>query len=121
MKGARGFLLDPRLSSEVEAAVATVLRGQSVLCNEALSLLVAALNGSSAPRGFSLSPCEERVLTCLAVGYSTKEISPALGIQDGTVHRYLNNIYRKLGVHDKTAAVEKYLGMTPIPSLISPK
>jgi len=47
------------------------------------------------------------VLSQLAEGYSNKEIAQNLMIANGTVHKHLKNIYTKLDVHNRTAAVAR--------------
>lgn len=53
----------------------------------------------------SLSPRELEVLRALATGASNKEIAAALGLSDGTVRIHVSNIFAKLDVDDRTAAV----------------
>ncbi len=45
------------------------------------------------------------VLNLLADGLTNGEIAQRLWIAPGTVRRHLENIYEKLGVHTRTAAV----------------
>jgi len=51
-----------------------------------------------------LSPREEEVLSLLARGKSNKEIAGRLSISVRTVERHINNIYRKIGVQNRTEA-----------------
>ena len=51
----------------------------------------------------------ERMLELLAQGAGSKDIAKDLGYQDGTMRVYLHNLYRKLGVANKTAAVIWYM------------
>lgn len=53
----------------------------------------------------SLSSRELEVLRALTSGASNKEIARALGLSDGTVRIHLSNIFGKLDVDDRTAAV----------------
>jgi DNA-binding CsgD family transcriptional regulator len=59
---------------------------------------------ASAPDGL-LTDRETEVLTEVAAGLRNREIAQALWISPGTVRRHLDNIYAKLGVHTRTAAV----------------
>ena len=45
------------------------------------------------------------MIELLAQGKRNKEIASALGIRVDTVEAHLRNIYSKLGVNDRTAAV----------------
>lgn len=56
-----------------------------------------------------LTPREKEILDCLSKGYLDKEIADALGISPWTVHGHVKNIFGKLDVHSRTAAVVKYL------------
>jgi DNA-binding NarL/FixJ family response regulator len=53
----------------------------------------------------ALSPRELEVLRHLASGASNKQIADKLGLADGTVRIHLSNIFGKLEVSDRTAAV----------------
>ncbi|MBO0936463.1 response regulator transcription factor [Fibrella sp. HMF5335] len=53
---------------------------------------------------------EGDILDRLAKGYSHKEVASELFISPTTVRKHIFNIYEKLQVHSKVAAVNKYLG-----------
>jgi DNA-binding CsgD family transcriptional regulator len=59
---------------------------------------------ASAPDGV-LTERETEILTHVAVGLRNREIAQMLWISPGTVRRHLDNIYAKLDVHTRTAAV----------------
>jgi DNA-binding CsgD family transcriptional regulator len=52
-----------------------------------------------------LTPREREVLDLVAEGMTNAQIGAALWISGGTVRRHLENVYGKLGVHTRTAAV----------------
>jgi ATP/maltotriose-dependent transcriptional regulator MalT len=52
-----------------------------------------------------LTPREWDVMRCVAAGKSNAEIARLLWIAPTTVRTHLENIYDKLGVHSRTAAV----------------
>ena len=54
-----------------------------------------------------LSPREIEVLQLLAAGLSNKGIAETLVIAEGTVKKHLKNIYGKLSVHRRTAAIAR--------------
>jgi DNA-binding NarL/FixJ family response regulator len=58
---------------------------------------------------FHLSTREQEILNYVSKGHLDKEIAAALGLSVFTVHNHLKNIYDKLGVHNRTEAVLKYL------------
>ena len=55
----------------------------------------------------SLSERELEVLTLLASGRPNKEVARDLFVSVGTVKTHTNNIYRKLGVHNRAEALAK--------------
>ena len=54
-----------------------------------------------------LSARELEVLALLATGRSNQEIADALVLSIGTVKTHTNNIYRKLGAHNRAGAIAK--------------
>ncbi len=64
----------------------------------------AASSGPAAP-GDELTKRERTLLDAIARGLSTKSISRELWISEKTVKFHLTNIYRKLGVHNRTGAM----------------
>jgi DNA-binding NarL/FixJ family response regulator len=58
-----------------------------------------------APSGPDLTPRETTILAAVAGGLTTKAISQDLWLSEHTVKFHLTNIYRKLGVSNRSAAV----------------
>jgi DNA-binding CsgD family transcriptional regulator len=88
-------------------AALTVERGEQ-------SVVVQLVEGSllleeqrEAPR---LTERESEILDLVAVGKTNAEIAEALWIAPGTVRKHLENVYEKLEVHSRTAAVAKLRG-----------
>jgi|SRR5947209_8880213 len=59
----------------------------------------------SVPTGPELTPRETTILIAVANGLTTKAISRDLWLSEHTVKFHLTNIYRKLGVSNRSAAV----------------
>ena len=57
----------------------------------------------------SLTQREQQVLGLLSKGHPDKEIADQLGISIYTVHEHVRNIFEKLGAHNRTEAVVKFL------------
>jgi DNA-binding NarL/FixJ family response regulator len=57
------------------------------------------------PEAVSLTVRESTLLDAVSRGLSTKAISSELWISEKTVKFHLTNIYRKLGVHNRTSAM----------------
>jgi len=45
-------------------------------------------------------PCEEQVANLVAQGLSNKAVAEHTGLKESTVHVYLTNYYRKMGLSD---------------------
>lgn len=56
-----------------------------------------------------IDPRSRRMLELLAQGAGSKALAKELGYQEGTMRVYLHNLYRKIGVGNKTEAVIWYL------------
>ena len=52
----------------------------------------------------TLTPREKQIIRLVARGMSNKSVAQLLSISDATVHFHLKNIYRKLGVRNRTSA-----------------
>lgn len=50
---------------------------------------------------------EREVLALVAEGLTNAQVAASLWIAPGTVRRHLENVFRKLGVHTRTAAVAR--------------
>jgi DNA-binding CsgD family transcriptional regulator len=58
----------------------------------------------------TLTAREREILGWVARGLTNPEIARALWISPGTVRKHLENVYEKLGVHNRTAAATQFLG-----------
>jgi DNA-binding CsgD family transcriptional regulator len=58
-----------------------------------------------------LTPREREVLAWVARGKTNAEIAGVLWLAPGTVRKHLENVYAKLGVSTRTAAVACLLGL----------
>jgi DNA-binding CsgD family transcriptional regulator len=58
-----------------------------------------------------LTPRERQVLACVAHGKTNREIPGILWITPNTVRKHLENVYSKLGVHTRTAAATRFIGV----------
>lgn len=110
--GASGYLLKRSTESEVLKAVTDVVSGGAPMTSVIARKVVAAFQVKTAVPGESveLSPREREILDLLSTGLSNKELASIMNLSVETVYTYLKNIYSKLHVHCRTAAVMKYLG-----------
>ncbi|TCB98437.1 LuxR family transcriptional regulator [Micromonospora zingiberis] len=65
--------------------------------------------GSSGPAGVALTATERRVAAAVAEGLSNQEVAGRLSVSAKTIEFHLGNIYRKLGVRNRTELVRHLL------------
>ena len=58
-----------------------------------------------------LTPRETQILSWVARGKTNREVAETLWIAPSTVRKHLDNVYAKLGVSTRTAAVARFLGV----------
>lgn len=104
--GAAGYALkDERLSTLVEA-VRALVRGETWLSPRvAAKVTHRAIGKQSGTADSPLTGREQEVLELMAQGQENAEIATALVISERTVKFHVGNIYAKLGVTTRTAAV----------------
>ncbi|MEZ0073958.1 response regulator [Planotetraspora sp. GP83] len=100
--GAAGYLLKDTSRSDLLLAIASAVRGETVLSPSVATKLVTRMR---APMPDSLSRRETEVLSLVARGLTNAEIGKALFISETTVKTHLLRVFGKLGVSDRTAAV----------------
>ncbi len=100
--GATGYLLKDAPRDELLRAVRATARGEAVLAPSAAALLMSRVRSSATG---PLSPRELEVLQLVAAGATNREAAAKLFVTEATVKSHLLNIYGKLGVGDRAAAV----------------
>jgi DNA-binding NarL/FixJ family response regulator len=96
--GAVGYVLKDSTPDELRAAVRSAANGHTPLDPRIAGAL---LRGSGGPQ---LSERERQVLRLVTRGLANKQIGRALGITERTVKVHLGNVFRQLGVSDRTSA-----------------
>ena len=99
--GAMGYVLKDTISDDLIYVIREVHAGRRVVTPEIQEAL------DERARLPTLSMRERQVLELVAEGMRNKEIAAALGISTDTTGMHVKNIYTKLDVHDRTAAVAK--------------
>jgi ATP/maltotriose-dependent transcriptional regulator MalT len=106
---ARTLLAQDRLDAGLEhalAARATFEELGSARAVRQADKIVAALGGrSAAAKRAGMTRRELQVLLLVAEGLSNRQIAERLVVSEHTVHRHLANIYARLGVSSRAAAV----------------
>jgi DNA-binding NarL/FixJ family response regulator len=99
--GAVGYLLKDCTPDELFAGVRAAAAGHVPLDPRVAGAL---LPGRAKPPRELLSEREQQVLRLAAEGLANKQIGRRLGISESTVKVHLANIYRRIGVADRTSA-----------------
>jgi len=103
--GAYAYLSKAAGGRTIGDAIAGVGRGETVLPENLRDDLVAQVRGRSHEQRPCLTSREREVLTCVAGGASAPAIAKDLFLSPATVKTHLTNLYAKLGVSDRAAAV----------------
>jgi DNA-binding NarL/FixJ family response regulator len=114
--GATGYLVKLSQSQEILDAITEVQRGGSPMSSSIARRVVTAFRDQPEPSdsNASLSPREREVLNLLAKGNRSRDAAEALGISVSTINTYIQQIYSKLHVRSRAAAIAKYKGITPL-------
>jgi DNA-binding NarL/FixJ family response regulator len=100
--GATGYLLKDAPRTELLRAVRAAAEGQAVLSPSVATRLMSRVRD---PGPEPLSRRELEVVGLVAAGNTNREAAARLFISEATVKTHLLNIYAKLGVSDRAAAV----------------
>jgi DNA-binding NarL/FixJ family response regulator len=99
--GATGYLLKDSRPDDLLAAVRAAAAGHAPLDPRVAAAL---LPGREPPPADQLSDRERQVLRLVAAGLANKQIARRLGIAESTVKVHTSNIFRRIGVTDRTSA-----------------
>jgi DNA-binding NarL/FixJ family response regulator len=99
--GAIGYLLKDSRPDELLDAVRSAAEGHAPLDPRVAGAL---LPGREPPAADLLSEREKQVLRLAAAGLANKQIARRLGISESTVKVHIGNIFRQIGVRDRTSA-----------------
>lgn len=100
--GATGYLLKDSPREELLRGARAAAKGESVLSPSVAARL---MNRVRTPAPQLLSQRELEILELVAAGNTNREAATRLFITEATIKSHLLNIYAKLGVNDRAAAV----------------
>jgi len=103
--GACGYLTKDARRTEITDAVLRGARGETVIAPTLAAGLAGEIRKRSTATGPLLTERERQVLVRLCDGRSAPEIARELFLGVTTVKTHLGNLYEKLGVSDRAAAV----------------
>jgi DNA-binding NarL/FixJ family response regulator len=110
-EGACGYLLKTSSADEVASAIHEAHDGGSPMSPKVTSSIVNILANLTRPAAVpvSLSPRERELLKLLVDGLTAKEIADRLKVSINTTGTHTRNLFTKLGVHSRAAAVARAL------------
>jgi DNA-binding NarL/FixJ family response regulator len=107
--GACGYLLKTSTPDEIADAIIETFHGGSPMSPHVASSVVKLLARLTKPvtSAIALSPRELELLRCMVEGLTAKEIAARLAISIHTADTHTRNLYSKLSVHSRAAAVAR--------------
>ncbi len=112
--GATGYILKGTSNEKLFQAIRDIHSGGAPMSAVVARLVVNSFNKGdvlSVPETNRLSEREKEVLDLLSKGHRNKEIAAKLFVSTETVKTHLKNIYEKLQVNSRSAAVSVFSGM----------
>lgn len=109
--GASGYLLKTSRADNVAEAILEASQGGSPMSPKVAASVVKMLAKLTKPAAqpISLSPREQELLALLVEGLTAKEIADRLQVSIHTTSTHTRNLFTKLGVHSRAAAVARAL------------
>ena len=104
--GVSGYILKDSESSELKKAIFAIANGETYIQPNLIPVLNSKMIEKNRDEGKidSLTKRELEVLKLLAVGMYNKEVAEKLNISERTVKNHVSNIFKKIGVSDRTQA-----------------
>ncbi|WP_031514725.1 response regulator [Desulfofalx alkaliphila] len=112
MAGAKGFLIKNVEISELKRAIRAVVRGETVLDSQVAANIIKKLNERAAgesSRSPVLTKQQLEIARLVAKGLTNREIAEQIYLSENTVKFHIQNIIRKMGVHNRIALVAKLI------------
>lgn len=110
LAGADGYLLKDETPDKIKSSIEEVMEGGApmspIVAAKALRLIKNVQEKRTPKMDFGLSKRETEILQELAKGHNYNEIAEDLFISPKTVRKHIENVYRKLQVHNKVEAVQ---------------
>jgi DNA-binding NarL/FixJ family response regulator len=110
LAGANGYLLKDEKPTKLYEAIEEALDDGApmspAIANKALRLIRGGTKEVLKPVEFGLTAREVEILDYIAAGKNYTVIADALFISPKTVRKHIENIYKKLQVHNKVEAIQ---------------
>lgn len=104
--GVNGYLLKDSESAELKKAILSVVNGDDYIQPSLIPVLNSKMidRNQDSEKIENLTKRELQVLKMVAVGAYNKDIAKGLGISERTIKNHVSNIFKKIGVSDRTQA-----------------
>ncbi|MGN0505217.1 MAG: response regulator [Lachnospiraceae bacterium] len=102
--GVNGYVLKDSDSSVLKKAIFTIYSGEDYIDKAMLPVMNETVRNTTKVSDEKLTKRELEVLKLLAEGLYNKEIAYRLSISEKTVKNHVSNIFKKIGVSDRTQA-----------------
>lgn len=111
MAGAKGFLVKNVEISELKRAIRSVGKGETVLDPQVAARLVEKLKEvpHRDPPSFLLTEQQLTIARLVAQGLTNREIAEQIFLSENTIKFHIQNIMRKLNVHNRITLVTKLI------------
>ncbi len=126
--GAAGYILKHVSREKLVETIKRVFQGETVIDQSVfhqivndytrLSKKVTDIREPEEEKIIELTPREQEILHYLVRGLTNKEISSATNLAVDTVKTHLRNIFRKLGVKNRTQAISQAIKISRDPSKV---
>jgi NarL family two-component system response regulator YdfI len=103
--GARGYLLKDTGREALFNTIRAAARGETLLGAEVMERALNQAREKTEESDSEVTEREMEVLRAVGEGLTSKQIALQLGITERTVKAHLTNIYNKLGVDSRAAAI----------------
>jgi NarL family two-component system response regulator LiaR len=103
--GAISYLLKDASAQELATAVRTAASGKTTISPDVLDVLIHSITHPSEIKSYNLTERELDVLHYMVEGLTNPEIADKLVVSVNTIRHHVRNIFSKLDVSTRTAAV----------------
>ena len=103
--GADGYLLKSVTGQALADGIRNAVAGQTVIGHEFVPKLLADATRETVPADPGITHREREVLELVASGMGNRAIADQLGMSTRTAQKHMENLFKKLNVHDRTELV----------------
>jgi two-component system, NarL family, response regulator DevR len=102
--GARGYVVKDVEKFSLKESIRAVSRGQAVLAPQVAGQIIDRMKNPEDKRPAGLNASQVAILRLMSLGHSNREIAADVHLSENTVKTHIQEIFRKLGVHNRVEA-----------------